>query len=50
MHFVLPDGFRGHFAIVPDDPHGIELVKQQGRYVVRIPDSGVLAIKGYDRL
>jgi hypothetical protein len=48
VHFILPNGFRGAFAVQPDDPEGIILVREDGCYVVRIPESGVLGIKGYD--
>jgi hypothetical protein len=44
----LPDGFRGGFAIRPYDPDAIELVKEDGRYTVRIPESGILGIRGHD--
>jgi hypothetical protein len=48
VHFIISDGFRGAFAVKPDDPDGIELVKEDGRYNVRIPEGGVLRIKGYN--
>jgi hypothetical protein len=48
VHFVLPDGYCGAFAVKPDDPDGIELQKKDGRYVIRIPERGVLKIKGHD--
>jgi hypothetical protein len=48
VHFVLPDGYRGAFAIMPDDPDGIELKQTGGRYVIPIPEGGVLKIKGHD--
>jgi hypothetical protein len=48
VHFVLPDGWRGGFAIKPDDPLGFKLEKTEGRYVITIPESGVLWIKGHD--
>src|SRR5205807_1371036 len=48
VHFIIPTGFRGAFAIKPDDPAGTILVKEDRRYLVRIPANGVLGIKGYD--
>jgi hypothetical protein len=48
VRFILPNGFRGAFAIKPDDPDGVVLVRENGAYSARIPESGVLAIKGYD--
>jgi len=47
VHFIIPNGFRGAFAVKPDDPEGIILVKEDGRYALRIPESGVLGIKDY---
>jgi hypothetical protein len=46
VHFVLPDDFRGAFAIMPDQPDGIELRKTEGCYVIPIPETGILRIKG----
>jgi len=48
VHFILPIGFRGAFAVKPDDSLGIILVNKDGRYVVRIPESGLLCVKGLD--
>jgi len=48
VHFIIPSGFRGAFAVKPDDPDGIILVKEDGRFVARIPESGVLGINDYD--
>jgi hypothetical protein len=48
VHFVLPDGFEGPFAIEPDPKDGAELTKVDGRYVVNIPKESVLKMKGYN--
>jgi hypothetical protein len=48
VQFLLPNDFRGAFAIKPDDPDGVVLVKEGGVYVVRIPENGVLPINGYN--
>jgi len=48
VHFVLPDGFRGVFGIWADDPEGTELRTTDGRYVIHIPESGVLKMTGHD--
>jgi len=44
--FVLPDGFRGGFAIFPDSPDGVVLEQKRGRYVIEIPENGILKING----
>jgi hypothetical protein len=46
VHFVLPTGYHGAFAVKPHEPAGIELQKTNGRYVINIPVEGVLRIKG----
>jgi hypothetical protein len=48
VHFIIPNGFRGAFAVKADDSEGIIVVKEGGLYVVRIPESGVLGIKDHD--
>jgi hypothetical protein len=43
VDFILPDGFRGIFVIIPDseaDP----MTFRDGRYVVHIPESGILFV------
>jgi len=47
VEFVVADGFRGTFIIKPDVPDGVELEKEHGRFVVRIPKDGILGIKGH---
>src|SRR5207253_2627511 len=47
VEFVIPNGFRGKFALVPDESIGIEFQRVNGRFVVTIPPSGVIRFKGY---
>jgi hypothetical protein len=47
VHFVVPDGFLGSFAIQPNDPEGIEPSRSAGHYVLNIPETRVIKIKGY---
>ena len=47
VHFIIPDGFRGSFAVKSDDQDGIMLGQENGHFVLRIPESGVLGIRGY---
>ena len=42
---ILPDGFTGEFSIVKDRLRGEDLVFEDGFWVFRIPQSGVLTIK-----
>jgi hypothetical protein len=48
VEFIVPDGFRGAFAIRPDDPDGVLLKPGEKLYQFRIPKSGVLGMRGYD--
>jgi hypothetical protein len=48
IQFVLPDGFRGAFAVKPNDPDGILLSRISGQYILTVPEDGVLRIRGYD--
>ena len=48
IEFIIPVGFRGTFAVKPDASDGVVLAKGKSRYVLRIPESGVLLISGYD--
>jgi hypothetical protein len=48
VHFLVPNGYRGAFAVRPDDPHGQELKKGKGTFIIRVPESGTFEMKGYD--
>ncbi|MEO6980848.1 MAG: hypothetical protein ABI113_20810 [Mucilaginibacter sp.] len=43
--FLIPQNFRGKITLYYGEPCGQELKKENGRYVYRIPQSGVMVIK-----
>ncbi|MFZ5832821.1 MAG: hypothetical protein ACOY3P_22270 [Planctomycetota bacterium] len=45
VHFVVPMGFRGAIAIVPNAPDGAPLEIQDGVRYYRIPASGLLRVQ-----
>jgi hypothetical protein len=45
VHFVLPDGYRGAFAIQKGQSDGIVLEQRNNVYVCRIPACGLLKVK-----
>jgi hypothetical protein len=47
IDFIIPNGFHGTI-ILRHDPDSPPLPKIDGRYVVRLPESGVLSFGGYD--
>ena len=48
VHFILPNGYKGTFKLVIDKKNGVEYKIQNGRYVIRIPKSGILKVKNFD--
>ncbi|HEY1173738.1 MAG TPA: hypothetical protein VGH19_20405 [Verrucomicrobiae bacterium] len=45
VHFVVPDGYRGPFYLIPDPTNGVVITKSQGRFVVTLPASGRLMVR-----
>lgn len=45
VHFVVPDGYRGLFYLIPDPTNGVVVTKSEGRFVVTIPASGRLRFR-----
>ena len=45
IHFVVPDNYRGKFAVMVDDARGREILPTDRAYTLDIPDSGVLIVK-----
>jgi len=43
--FLIPQGFSGRFIVVEGEPCGIPDVKEDGRYVVTIPDTGIVILQ-----
>jgi hypothetical protein len=43
--FILPEGFKGIVLIAYDQQDGINDLKQDGKIVYKIPESGVLKLK-----
>ncbi len=48
VHFVVPSGFRGPIAIIPDQQDGIRLQRENGGYRIPIPENGTLRIQPPD--
>src|SRR5690348_11806538 len=46
VHFLIPNGYRGVFKVVVDQPDGTIIPKKDGRFIVEIPKNGLLKIKG----
>jgi hypothetical protein len=44
VEFVLPDGFRGGFAIEVDEENGDEVATKNGNYVIPIGEDGLARI------
>ena len=47
VHYIVPDGFRGPLYVV-EDPSYDDPPFEDGRYVFRFPESGVLFVKSLD--
>lgn len=45
VHFVVPDGFRGVFYLIPDPTNGVAISKTEGRFLVTIPADGRLRVR-----
>ena len=43
--FILPKGFNGAVIIVFNQKDGIDDIKEDGKFIYRIPSSGILKIK-----
>lgn len=46
IHLVLPNGYEGAFAVYVNHPQGISMRATEGRYVCRVPETGILKVKG----
>ena len=44
IHFVLPEGFRGGFAII-EDKNGTDLTVKRGAYFVTVPPSRLVRVR-----
>jgi hypothetical protein len=47
VHFVVPAEFRGPIFLVLDESDGIEVTPTGGKYVYRIPVTGLVRIKSF---
>lgn len=47
VHFIFPNGFRGEVQLVFDPSNGDEIRLIDGRYVYRLPESGILHVRSF---
>jgi hypothetical protein len=45
IHFVVPDNYRGTFAVIVDDAKGRKILPRDRAYTLDIPESGIRIVK-----
>jgi hypothetical protein len=50
VEFVVPDGYAGPVILMLDPKDGMEITRQDGKYMILIPADGFLRVRSFDPL